>query len=389
LLFVFGVLFVGLSSCLDNGLALTPPMGWNSWNHFGCNTTEITQEMFMAQAKAMVDSGMAKVGYQYINLDDCWLASTRDSQGRIQPDPKRFPNGIKYLADYIHSLGLKFGIYEDTGNYTCGGFPGSQGHYKIDSETYASWSVDYVKLDGCYSNPQEMQDIYTEYGMYLNQTGRPMVYSCSYPAYTEYYNVTIDWDHLTKICNLWREYDDIRDDWEAVINILDYQVSANLQKYAANSQWNDPDMLEVGNGGMTTTEYISHFSLWAILAAPLIAGNDLTKMDQQTIEILTNYEVIQVDQDALGIEGNRIWKSGDLEVWSRPLVNKSLAVVLFNRSPNSTTIIVDWQTLDLPSSSSYNIRDLWSHKDLGSFSQKFSAQVLSHGVVMVKLTPTS
>eukprot|EP01112_Ceratiomyxa_fruticulosa_P014192 TRINITY_DN4046_c0_g1_i1.p1 TRINITY_DN4046_c0_g1~~TRINITY_DN4046_c0_g1_i1.p1 ORF type:complete len:396 (-),score=46.80 TRINITY_DN4046_c0_g1_i1:98-1285(-) len=388
LMFVVLSLFAGLSNSLNNGLALTPPMGWNSWNHYLCNTSEITQEMFMSQAKAMVDSGMAKVGYEYINLDDCWLAATRDAQGILQPDPKRFPNGIKYLADYIHGLGLKFGIYEDSGNLTCGGYPGSEGYYQVDTETFASWGVDYVKLDGCYSEPKDMQDIYTQFGVALNHSGRPMVYSCSYPAYTDLYNVTIDWTYLGVICNLWREYNDIRDNWESITSILDYQVSANLRRWAGVGHWNDPDMLEVGNGGMTTTEYISHFSLWSILAAPLIAGNDLTSMDQTTLQILTNYEVIQVDQDKEGIQGNRVWKMGDLEIWSRPLSYKSLAVVLFNRSQNSTTITVDWPTLGLQSTASFEIRDLWAHKNLGTFSQKFSAQVASHGVVMVKFTPS-
>lgn len=387
-MFVVLSLFAGLSNSLNNGLALTPPMGWNSWNHYLCNTSEITQEMFMSQAKAMVDSGMTKVGYEYINLDDCWLAATRDAQGILQPDPKRFPNGIKYLADYIHGLGLKFGIYEDSGNFTCGGYPGSQGYYGVDTKTFASWGVDYVKLDGCYSEPKDMQDIYSQFGVALNHSGRPMVYSCSYPAYTDLYNVTIDWNYLGAICNLWREYNDIRDNWESITSILDYQVSANLRRWAGVGHWNDPDMLEVGNGGMTTTEYISHFSLWAILAAPLIAGNDLTNMDQTTLQILTNYEVIQVDQDKEGIQGNRVWKMGDLEIWSRPLSNKSLSVVLFNRSQNSTSITVDWPTIGLQSTSSFEIRDLWAHKNLGTFSQKFSAQVSSHGVVMVKFTPS-
>jgi len=216
-----------------------------------------------------------------------------------------------------------------------------------------------------------------------------MVYSCSYPAYTYVYNVTIDWNYLTTICNLWREYNDIRDTWESVTSILDYQMSANLSRWAGPSHINDPDMLEVGNGGMTNIEYISHFSLWAILAAPLIAGNDLTSMTQETLQILTNYEVIQVDQDKRVIQGTRVWKSGDLEVWSRPLTNSALAVVLFNRSENSTTITAEWPVLGLTPTSPFLIRDLWLHKDLGTFSQKFSAPVLPHGVVMIKLTPVS
>jgi len=293
-LLLLGSSFLGGNFALENGLARTPPMGWNSWNHFICNTAQITEEMFLGQAKAMVSSGLSKVGYEYINLDDCWLASTRDAQGNLQPDPVRFPHGIKYLVDSIHSLGLKFGIYEDTGLKTCGGWPGSEGYYQQDAQLYAKWGVDYVKLDGCYSDPNDMKKIYTDNGYFLNQTGRPMVYSCSWPAYA---TSPIDWIYVGSICNLWREYDDIRDTWASWTDILDYQAKANLSRWAGPGHFNDPDMLEVGNGGQTFSEYKAHFSLWAILAAPLIMGNDLRNMTQETLEILSNAEVIAVDQD--------------------------------------------------------------------------------------------
>eukprot|EP01113_Clastostelium_recurvatum_P017533 TRINITY_DN205_c0_g1_i2.p1 TRINITY_DN205_c0_g1~~TRINITY_DN205_c0_g1_i2.p1 ORF type:complete len:414 (-),score=92.28 TRINITY_DN205_c0_g1_i2:89-1279(-) len=373
---------------LNNGLARTPPMGWNSWNHYGCRTNLLTEQMFMSQAKAMVDSGMAKVGYQYINLDDCWLASERDAQGRLQPDPVRFPHGIKYLADYVHSLGLKFGIYEDTGPKTCGGWPGSEGYYKIDAQTYAEWDVDYFKLDGCFSNATQMKEIYTSYGLYLNQTGRPMVYSCSWPTYAFVHQLPMDWDYIITICNLWREYYDIKDDWNSWTNILDYQASAALNRWAGPGHWNDPDMLEVGNGGQTFEEYKAHFSLWAILAAPLVAGNDLTNMTQQTLSILTNEEVIKVDQDPMGVQGTRLWQNTTTgtEVWARPLQDKSHAVVLFNRGAAASNVTVTWESLGLASTSKANIRDLWDKKDSGPVSQQFTASVASHAAIMVKIS---
>jgi len=366
---------------LENGLARTPPMGWNSWNHFGCRTAEITEDMFKGIAKAMVSSGMAAAGYKYINLDDCWLAATRDAQGHLQPDSKRFPSGIKALADFIHSLGLKFGVYEDTGSSTCAGYPGSSGHYELDAQTFASWGVDYVKMDGCGTQRNQMRAIYTQISQALNMTGRPMVYSCSWPAYDHTANLI----YVGSICNLWREYNDISDSWNSWTNILDYQETAGLRPYAAPGQWNDPDMLQVGNGGQTTDEYRAHFSLWAILAAPLIAGNDLRNMSNINIEILTAPEVIEVDQDSLGSEGGRVGAKGIHEVWARKLRDSSQAVVLFNRDTARANITVTWEQIGIPVTTQATVRDLWARADLGTFRGSFSATVNPHAVVMVKV----
>jgi len=260
-------------------------MGWNSWNHFGCQTELITETLFQEMAKTLVTSGMAAAGYEYINLDDCWFASTRNASGYLQPDPERFPSGIKALADYVHSLGLKFGIYEDTGNKTCGGWPGSAGYYKQDAETYASWDVDFVKLDGCFTNIADMREIYTDNGIYINQTGRPMVYYCSWPTYATINNISVDFNYIGTICNVWREWYDIEDSWESWTRILDFQIEANLNQFSGPGKWNDPDMLEIGNGGQTADEYRALFSIWAILAAPLIAGNDLRNMTAETLAV--------------------------------------------------------------------------------------------------------
>jgi len=373
----------------NNGVARTPPMGWNSWNHFGCDTAQLTQDLFKDIAQAMVSSGMKAAGYEYINLDDCWLASTRDSNGKLQPDPKRFPDGIEALAEYVHSLGLKFGIYEDTGNKTCGGFPGSQGYYAVDAQTYAEWGVDYVKLDGCYTEVSDMKAIYTQNSQLFNQTGRPMVFSCSWPAYANVNKIPVPYTYVASICNLWREWYDVRDSWWSWTEILDYQEATNLSLYAGPGNWNDPDMLEIGNGNQTDTEYRSLFSLWSMLAAPLIAGNDLRNMSQATIEILTAPEVIAVDQDPLGKQGKRVVKNGELEVWARELSGGAIAVALFNRGPSTAAITAEWADIGLSPSVKASVRDLWQREDEGTFTGSYSAKVESHATVLVKLTPSN
>lgn len=381
------LLFVWTAGAYNNGVARTPPMGWNSWNHFGCNTELLTEDLFMEMAAAMAKNGMKDVGYEYINLDDCWLAKTRDANGRIQPDPTRFPHGIQALADYVHSLGLKFGIYEDTGRLTCGGYPGSQGYYALDVSSYLEWGVDYVKLDGCYSNVSDMHAIYTLNSQLLNQTGRPMVFSCSWPTYANLQGYETPYTYVASICNLWREWYDVRDTWESWTAIIDYQEYANLNQYAGPGNWNDPDMLEIGNGGQTNIEYQSLFSIWSILAAPLIAGNDLRNMTSETLAILTAPEVIAVNQDALGIQGTRVVKMDYLEVWARELSGNTFAVALFNRGNETESITANWTDVGLEANVTADVRDLWARSDLGSFTGSFTAKVVSHGIVMVKLSP--
>ncbi len=364
-------------------LALTPPMGWNSWNKFACNVSE---QLIRETADAMVKSGMKDAGYQYVNIDDCWQVS-RDKEGNIVPDPQRFPSGMKALGDYIHSLGLKFGIYSDAGTHTCDGRPGARGYEFQDARQYAAWGVDYLKLDWCSTSTQDGPSSYVLMRQALDATGRPIVLSiCEW-------GTNKPWLWGEKVGgNLWRTTDDIADRFQngnkkggGMLNVLDLQVG--LESYAGPGHWNDPDMLEVGNGGMTNTEYRSHFSLWAVLAAPLIAGNDLRNMTPEIHDILTNKEVIAVNQDPLGREARRIAKDGDLEIWARPLKDGSRAVVLFNRGATTQEISVDWEQLGYPEHLSAAVRDLWQHKDLGKFTGKFSAPVESHGVVMVTVRP--
>ncbi|WP_266172062.1 glycoside hydrolase family 27 protein [Dyella subtropica] len=364
----------------SNGLALTPPMGWNTWNKFGC---EINETVIRQAADAMVSSGMKDAGYEYIVIDDCWQ-SGRDAKGQIVADAKRFPSGMAALGEYIHSRGLKFGIYSDAGKLTCGKHPGSLGHEFQDARTYASWGVDYLKYDWCSTYTQDAKSTYETMSDALRASGRPIVFSiCEW-------GLNKPWLWGKTIGNLWRTTDDIYDHWQGkhgyehgVMDILDLQVG--LESYSGPGHWNDPDMLEVGNGKMTLEEYKSHFSLWAALAAPLMAGNDLAAMTPEIKAILTNKEVIAVDQDPLGIQARRVAKHGDFEVWARPLQGGGRAVVLLNRSSASHTVTVTWDDLHLPSSLSLKVRDLWAHKDLPNAKGSFSAEVPSHGVAMVRL----
>jgi alpha-galactosidase len=368
---------------IDKNLALTPPMGWNSWNKFGCNVNE---DMIRQMADGMVKSGMKEAGYQYIVIDDCWQVS-RDKEGNIVADPQHFPSGIKALADYVHSKGLKFGIYSDAGSKTCAGRPASRGHEFQDARTYAAWGVDYLKYDWCNVTTQNAQASYALIREALNNAGRPIVLSiCEW-------GTAKPWLWGAEVGgNLWRTTGDITDKWDGKITyssgmlvILDQQVG--LESFAGPGHWNDPDMLEVGNGGMTTTEYRSHFSLWSILAAPLIAGNDLRNMTPEIQEILANKEVIAIDQDPLGRQGRRVWREGDLEIWARPLVDGSRAVVLFNRGASEQNMTVTWEQLEYPSHLTATVRDLWQHKDLIKTCGKFRATVQSHGVVMITVKP--
>ena len=370
-------------------LALTPPMGWNSWNKFACNVSE---DMIKEMADAMVKSGMKDAGYQYLVIDDCWQV-TRDENGNIVADPQRFPSGIKALADYVHSLGLKFGIYSDAGSKTCAGRPAGLGHEYQDAVQYAAWGVDYLKYDWCNTTTQDAKASYTNIRAALDAAGRPIVLSiCEWGK-------AQPWLWGKEVGgNLWRTTGDIQDRWAGkkewkpgdccsygVVDIID--AEAELYSYAGPGHWNDPDMLEVGNGGMTDVEYRSHFSLWAILAAPLIAGNDLRSMRPEIRDILTNKEVIAIDQDPLGMQGRRVSKSGDREVWAKQLQDGSRAVVLLNRGAAAQNVAVTWGEIGYPDHLSASVRDLWEHKELAKATGKFGATVPSHGVVMVTVRP--
>jgi alpha-galactosidase len=359
-------------------------MGWNSWNKFGCKG--INERVVRESADTMASNGMVDAGYQFIVIDDCWQVG-RDANGNIVPDPEHFPNGIKALADYVHSKGLKFGIYSDAGTKTCAGRPGSWGYEYQDARQYAAWGVDYLKYDWCSNGGQNSQAAYTRMSDALQKSGRPIVFSlCEWGS-------TKPWLWAKDIGNLWRSTGDIQDCWECkkewgglgFVQIVD--LMAGLESYAGPGHWNDPDMLEVGNGGMTDAEYRAHFSLWAILAAPLMAGNDIAKMSDATKAILLNKEVIAIDQDPAGKEGQRIRKDGDFEVWAKQLHDGSRAVALLNRSSAAKDISVAWTEIGYPDFLSASVRDLWLKKDLGKMKGSFSASVPSHAVVLVTIKP--
>jgi alpha-galactosidase len=355
-------------------VALTPPMGWNSWNHFGC---DVSEALIRETADAIVSSGMLDAGYKYVVIDDCWQVS-RDPSGTIVADPQRFPHGIKALADYVHSKGLKFGIYSDAGTKTCQGRPGTLGFEERDAQTYAGWGVDYVKEDWCNADRLDARTQYTKFRRALDRTGRPIVLSiCEW-------GVNQPWDWAPSVGNLWRTTDDISDNWASMLSNLDQ--SAQHSAVARPGAWNDPDMLEIGNGGMTADEYRAHMSLWAMQAAPLIAGNDLRTMSAETKSILTNAEVIAVDQDSLGAQGTLV-SSGppERQVWSKPLRDGSRAVVLLNRATSSDSISLSFRRAGIHTDSA-SVRDLWRHADLGRFRGSFTAVVPGHAALMLRVT---
>lgn len=368
----------------SSGLVTTPPMGWNSWNHFG---EKVNDADVRAAADALVSSGMRDAGYIYVNLDDTWEGQ-RDPQGNIQPNSK-FPD-MKALAEYVHSKGLKFGIYSSPGPKTCGEYEGSYGHEQQDANTYAKWGVDYLKYDLCSymsimklhdpnHDPQKaltmMEAAYEKMHQALLNTHRPIVYSlCQY-------GVGSVWEWGPKVgANLWRTTDDIRDNYRSMAMIGFSQ--AGLEKYAGPDHWNDPDMLEIGNGGMNTDEYRTQMSLWAMLAAPLIAGNDLSRMDDTTKSILMNNEVIAVDQDRLGIQGGRL---GPPQVWTKPLTGGAKAVAIFNDVTDDEAEPITLRLKDIGFSGPVHARDLWAHTDLGILHGSYTVTVPQGGVVMLRL----
>lgn len=352
-------------------LAPTPPMGWNSWNHFAC---EVSAAIIRMQADAMVKSGMQAAGYRYVNIDGCWQGQ-RDAQGFIRPNA-RFPD-MKALADYVHRQGLKIGIYSSPGTKDCEGYEGSYGHEEQDAQTYANWGMDYLKYDLCSYEGQGDQIVaYKKMGDALKKTRRSIVYSlCQYGM-----NKVWTWGPSVG-GHLWRTTDDIRDNYYVMAQFGFGQNG--LEAFAGPGHWNDPDMLEVGNGGMTEDEYKTQMSLWCMLAAPLLAGNDLTHMDAETLAILTNPEVIAVDQDSAGIQGHRVTQEGELEVWTKTLADGSKAVGLFNRGWGETPITLSLR--DIGVSGSAAVRDLWARKDLAVFTGSFTARVPKHGVVLLRV----
>lgn len=373
-------------------LAQTPPMGWNSWNTFGCN---IDENLIRQTTDAMVSSGMRDAGYVYVNIDDCWHGE-RDANGFIQPDPRRFPAGMKALADYVHSRGMKIGIYSDAGATTCGGHPGSQGHEYQDALQYARWGIDLLKYDWCATEDRTPAEAYRTMARALRAAGRPMVFSiCEWGD-------NKPWLWAQPLGHLWRTTGDITNCWDCVVShgsweshgvmaILDKQ--AGLRKYAGPGHWNDPDMMEVGNLP-SVNEDRAHFAMWAMLAAPLIAGNDVRTMTAATRAILTNRDVIAIDQDSLGISGFPYRKEAGLEIWFKPLSGSAWAVALLNRASTPQKVQFDWKKEDVQDALNdlrpqfdrqvYSLTELFSHTG-GSTAKPLDVTVPARDVLLYRL----
>jgi len=375
------------------GLAQTPPMGWNSWNTFGC---KIDESLIRETANAMVSSGLRDAGYVYVNIDDCWHGE-RDAQGFIQPDAKRFPSGMKALADSVHQKGLKLGLYSDAGSKTCAGHPGSQGHEYQDAAQYAQWGIDYLKYDWCNTEERNPVEAYRTMAQALKAAGRPIVFSvCEWGD-------SKPWVWAPPLAHLWRTTGDITNCWDCVIShgswnsygvlrILDKQEG--LRKFAGPGRWNDPDMMEVGNLA-SAGESRAHFAMWAMLAAPLIAGNDVRNMSDDTRSILTNKEVIAVDQDVLGVPAFAYKKEGDVEFWFRPLAEGAWAMAVLNRGAEVRQVTFDWTKedvedtqshlrLDLPGAV-YRLRDLFERAVMGSTNKPLKIKVPAHDIIIYRL----
>ncbi|XP_061301899.1 alpha-galactosidase A [Pezoporus flaviventris] len=325
---------------LDNGLARTPPMGWLHWERFLCGTdcgTDphrcVSERLFVEMADVMVAEGWRDAGYEFICIDDCWMAPTRDEHGRLQADPKRFPSGIRKLADYVHSKGLKLGIYSDVGNKTCAGFPGSYNHYDLDAQTFASWGVDLLKFDGCNSDTLELlAEGYRRMSLALNRTGRSIVYSCEWPFYLRPMKQP-NYTEIKQYCNHWRNFFDVYDSWSSIKSILDWTAlhQDSIVKIAGPGGWNDPDMLVIGNFGLSWDQAVTQMAMWAIMAAPLFMSNDLRHISPEAKWLLQNKEVIAINQDPLGKQGYQITKDKNFELWERPLSGRAYAVAVLNQ----------------------------------------------------------
>jgi alpha-galactosidase len=378
------------------GLALTPPMGWNSWNTF---QTNISEELVKGIADSLVASGMKDAGYTYIVLDDGWMSMQRDSiTGNLIADPKKFPHGLKALADYIHSKGLKFGVYNCAGTKTCAGYPGTRGYEYQDARLYASQDVDYLKFDWCNTDGINAREAYTTMSKALHAAGRPIVFSlCEWGSNKA-------WEWAAHVGHLWRTTGDIyacfegqkdMGKWKANCILYNVDLTADLRKYAGPGHWNDPDMLEVGNG-LPANEDRVHFSMWCMMAAPLIAGNDIRKMNTDARMILTNKDAIAIDQDALGIQGFRYDLKDSLNTWFKPLSNGDWAVCFLNRSAQPKKINFNWKNENVndtlssrqlnAATISYKITDVWTKKDLSTTAKPLNATVGAHDVLMLRLS---
>ncbi|CAG9798318.1 unnamed protein product [Chironomus riparius] len=373
-------IYISIAQALDNGLAKTPPMGWMSWERFRCITDCdkypdecISERLIMEMADIMVKDGYLDAGYEYVNIDDCWSELERED-GKIVADKKRFPRGIKFLSDYVHSKGLKFGTYLDYGTKTCAGYPGSLEYLETDAQSLADWNVDFIKMDGCNVDTEKMVDGYIEFGRLMNATGRPIVYSCSWPAYFEFYRkptMIPDYEVLKKTCNLWRNWKDIEDSYESMLFTADYfaEHADRVSPHAGPGHWNDPDTLLLGNFGLTYEQSKAQLAIWAIIASPFLLSTDLRTITPEIKELLLNREIIAIDQDPLGIQGKQLKKGYGIEVWVRPVLPRigneySYAVAFVSRRTDGHGYAFPYTLadLELKNKNGYIVKDLFNLK---------------------------
>ncbi|XP_045204379.2 alpha-N-acetylgalactosaminidase-like [Mercenaria mercenaria] len=399
-------LSIPICQSLNNGLALTPPMGWLSWQRFRCNTdcvndpeNCISEQLIKRQSDCLVSEGYRDHGYEYVTIDDCWSATERDKDGKLQPDPDRFPNGIKKLSDYVHSKGLKFGIYGDFGSKTCAGYPGSEYHMKLDAQTFADWEVDLLKFDGCNSDIKDAPKGYPAMTKYLNMTGRPILYSCEWPFYNWQHGIKSNFTAIRNTCNMWRNHWDIQDSWQSVTGVIQYFVKNDKQfrSFAGPGGWNDPDMLVIGNYGLSYDEERAQMAMWAILASPLIMSLDACNVRPRSKSILQNKNVIAVNQDKLGIQGSlklvqeSVYK---LQIWTRPITpHGSYAIVILNLRKGGGPSAVNFTLtdLDIYNSDGYNLTETFDGKYLGIYKSNatFKCKVNPSGVYMITAVPVT
>lgn len=399
--FIFFPALMSLVTCLDNGLGKTPPMGWLHWERFRCNTdcendpeNCIGEKLYMTMADIIVAEGYKDAGYEYVNIDDCWPARERDANHRLQSDPERFPHGIKALADYIHSKGLKFGIYEDFGKKTCDGFPGSEYYLQLDAETFAQWEVDYLKFDTCFSEPQGYADELPPMAFFLNKTGRSIYLSCEYPLYLDYAKIKPDYKKVAAACNLARNFDDIQDSWDSLAGIINHfgADEGNFSAQAGPGYFNDPDMLIIGDFGLSYDQERVQMGMWAIMASPLLMSVDLRNIRASSKALLQHRGLIAINQDPMGIQGKRVYSAANIQIWTRPILPKgSLAFAIINFNTDGTPRHVNLKLSDigLKNVAGYNVTEVFDGKYLGALksSSVLSASVNPTGIYMAKAVP--
>jgi len=362
---------------LSDGLAPTPPMGWNSWNRFG---VKIDENLVIETAEAMVASGMRDAGYRYVVIDDGWMAPDRDRNGDFVADPEKFPSGIKGLADRIHALGLRFGIYTDAGTKTCQDLPASLGYEFRDARSFAEWGVDYVKVDWCHTNGMGPRALYAKWAMALRAARRPMVLSiCEWGR-------SRPWEWASAVGHLWRTSWDIQPEWSSILTILDRQTE--LHSFAGPDHWNDPDMLEVGNGDLTADQSRAHFALWSMLAAPLMAGNDLRAMTEETRDILVAPEIVAVDQDAAGRQGRRLRRDGDIDTWVRDLApDRGHVIAVLNRGSDGREVRIALEDIGVAPRTNVRVRDLWRRTDVSKARREILIATSANSATVLAVAP--